>query len=139
MKRGAPLKRNKPLRTSREKRTGRRDTGPDRTTRDKVLERDSGCLICGAGPYGLQVHHRKPRRMGGRKVPGINSPANLISLCPTDHAWVESSRAEALEMGLLVSEHDDPAQVPVTHRDYGSVFLTDDGDYRLSPEWGGVA
>lgn len=139
MLRRSGLKRKKPLRTSREKRTGQRNTGPDRTTRDKVLERDSGCLLCGCGPYGLQVHHRKPRRMGGRKVPGINSPANLISLCPTDHAWVESSRTEALEMGLLVAEHDDPAKVPVHHRDYGAVLLTDEGEYQFPPEWGGAA
>lgn len=97
-------------------------TGPDRATRDLVLARDGGCVICGAGPYGLQVHHRKARRMGGRTDERINAPSNLVTLCAVDHTWVESRRAEALEMGLLVAEHDDPAQVPAL-----GLLLDDDG------------
>jgi 5-methylcytosine-specific restriction protein A len=125
----APLKRRSPLRTKAEKTSRPKNTGPDRATRDLVFERDGGCVVCGCGPYGLQVHHRKPRRMGGRSVPEINAPSNLISLCAADHGWVESRRAEALELGLLVAEHDDPRDVPLNHCLYGPVLLDHDGGW----------
>lgn len=127
----APLKRGKPLVAKPSKPARRKDTGPDRSTRDLVFERDGGCVVCGCGPYGLQVHHRKPRRMGGRSTPAINAPSNLISLCVQDHGWVESRRAEAMELGLLVAEHDDPADVPLNHCLYGPVLLAADGSVRL--------
>jgi 5-methylcytosine-specific restriction enzyme A len=146
-----PLRRSSPLLSKAEKRKPARRTGPDRTTRELVLERDSGCVLCGKGPYGLQVHHRKPRRMGGSGDPAINAPSNLVSLCAEDHAWVESSREEALDMGLLLHDHDDPREVPVVHKLYGSVFLLDEAPQdpanpnvklppvRPVPSWGGVA
>jgi 5-methylcytosine-specific restriction enzyme A len=127
------LQRRSPLRTSRKKKTGRRDTGPDRATRDLVAERDAGCVNCGIGPYGLQVHHRKPRRMGGRTDPRINAPSNLISLCQACHTWVELRRTEALDMGLLVRENDDPRKVPVPHAELGLVFLDDAGGWSPAP------
>lgn len=114
----------------------RRNTGPARTTRELVLERDGGCVMCGAGPYGLQVHHRKPRRMGGRKTPETNAPSNLISLCVADHAWVESRRAEALDMGLLVRETDWPPHVPLHHQAFGLIYLDDEGGWLPAGEPG---
>lgn len=101
-----------------------------------MLERDSGCVVCGKGPYGLQVHHRKPRRMGGRTGPAINSPANLVSICPEDHAWAESNRSAALDLGLLVAEEHDPARVWMHHAQYGVVLLLDDGSVELAPKAG---
>lgn len=128
------LKRYKPLREVSEKRaaaSGRparpRDTGPDRATRDLVLERDGGCVVCGTGPYGLQIHHRKPRRLGGSSDPAINAPSNLTSACEDHHAWIESHRAKALGLGLLLHDKADPAEVPVLHHLYGWVLLHDDG------------
>lgn len=131
LKAKTPLRRGKPLVSKPKKPARPRDTGPDRSTRDLVFERDGGCVVCGTGPYGLQVHHRKPRRMGGRSIPEINAPSNLISLCAQDHAWVESRRAEALELGLLVAERDDPAAVPLNHSLYGPVLLDSDGGVRV--------
>jgi 5-methylcytosine-specific restriction enzyme A len=128
------LKRRTPLRTSKEKRTGRRDTGPDRTTRELVLERDEySCVICRTGPFGLQQHHRKPRRMGGRSDESINSPSNLITLCPGDHQWVEDRREEAYDLGYLVRERDDPAQVPVGIAGRGFFYLNADGSLTPVP------
>jgi len=141
VKRGAPLKRKTPLRQVSAKRAAKqpkrqRDTGPDRATRDLVLDRDLGCVMCGNGPYGLQVHHRKPRRMGGRTGPAINSPANLVAICAGDHAWAESNREAALDLGLLVREGDDPAQVWMHHAQLGVVLLAADGTVELAPKAG---
>lgn len=140
LKPGQPLVRRTPLREVSAKRAAvipmtrrPKDTGPDRATRDLVLERDSGCVICGKGPYGLQVHHRKPRRMGGRSDAAINGPANLVSVCREDHEWLESNRAEALDMGLLLHESEDPERVPVLHFLYGAVFLLTDGGVQPAP------
>lgn len=142
MMRRSPLKRRTPLRQVSAKRAAvqpkrQRDTGPDRATRDLVLDRDLGCVVCGKGPYGLQVHHRKPRRMGGRTGSAINSPANLVAICPDDHAWAESNREAALDLGLLVREGDDPAAVWMHHRQLGVVLLGADGTVELAP-WAGA-
>lgn len=136
LKPGKPLARRTPLRAvslkraalAKTKRSAK--TGPDRTTRDLVFDRDTGCLICGAGPYGLQVHHRKPRRLGGRSGQVINQPSNLILVCGGCHARIESERAWALDLGLLLHEAEDPAEIPVLHRLYGIAYLLDDGSVR---------
>lgn len=89
------------------------------------------CERCGArdSPY-WSLHHRKPRGMGGSKDPRIHSPANLLYLCGSGttgcHGWVESHRAEARDLGLLLYRNDEPVHIPVqlfsgTHR------LLDDG------------
>lgn len=127
LKAKTPLTRRTPLIAKPKTATRPKNTGPDRATRDLVFTRDGGCVVCGCGPYGLQVHHRKPRRMGGRSTLGINSPSNLVSVCAADHAWLESRRAEALRLGLLVMEHQDPRDVPLNHCLYGPVLLGADG------------
>lgn len=43
-------------------------------------------------------HHAK-----GRRVRDANDPANLRCLCERHHAFVESQRAWAMQVGLLVS------------------------------------
>jgi hypothetical protein len=66
--------------------------------------------------------------MGGTRRPDL--PSNLIALCGSGttgcHGWVESRRTEALEEGLLVRQHHDPATTPVLLAD-GWKLLTDDG------------
>lgn len=137
------LARRTPLRTSREKRSGRRDTGPDRTTRELVLERDDyrcvgcGALIIGGGPYSLQ--HRVARGMGGTRNPRANSPVNLITLCGSAtsadgcHLFCEQRNPELRDMGLWLPSWEDPADVPVHHSTHGLVYLTDDGGVRPVP------
>lgn len=148
MKRGAPPKRRTPLRTSKEKRTGRRDTGPDRTTRELVLERDEyRCVVCGIGIIGIRasIHHRRNRGSGGSSDPLINAPSNLLTVCGTGttgcHGWIGASPAEALEAGYVVSlnSQEATADVPVLHAALGGVFLLDDGTVRPVPTWGGAA
>lgn len=140
---GKPLERRTPLKRSsmetarawlaRSKALGRKpmkrrysDTGPDKATRQLVLERDAGqCQACGS-TKDLQLHHRRPRQRGGDRSLEANLPSNLIVLCAVSHDHVERNRAEAYANGWLVHRPDDPASKAVlTVR--GWVLLTPDG------------
>lgn len=94
-----------------------RRTDPPAATVRLVRDRDgNACARCGR-PDGLTTHHRRARGMGGSQWPGINLPANLLTLCGSGttgcHGWVESHREAATTAGLLVSKYADPADVPV--------------------------
>lgn len=69
-----------------------------------VLERDwERCAKCGIS-NNLQVHHRRPRGKGGTLLRWVNQPANLITLCLTCHADVESHREQAKDMGYIIPQ-----------------------------------
>ena len=94
-----------------------------------VIARDGGqCQRCGTTSGPFSVHHRRPRGMGGTKR--RDTAAGLIVLCGTGttgcHGWVESHRAEARDLGLLVPLTGVPELVPVKTI-HGLVLLTDDG------------
>ena len=106
----------------------RRKTGPDRATADMVLRRDRHrCRRCGGA--GQQIHHRRPRGMGGTRDPLINSPSNLVLLCQACHAWIEGHRTDAARDGWLLSRltSSSPASVPIVTGGL-PVWLGDDGD-----------
>jgi len=106
-------------------------TGPDLATRQLVADRDMRrCVRCG-GP-GQQIHHRKPRGMGGTSDPAINSPANLVLLCLDCHAYIESHRAEACADGWLVGREADPEMVPVVSL-FGHLTFHADGSVDRDP------
>ncbi|KAB2806970.1 HNH endonuclease [Pimelobacter simplex] len=154
--RRTPLVRKKPMARARAVRIqvakARRDTGPTREQRAIVLDRARGCCeMCGgrlhvAGRGWVArhaIHHRQPRQMGGTSRPEINSPANLLLICDdgterTCHRWVESHRAEAYELGLLVRASADPASVPVLLEGGDRYLLTADGGRVLLPSDEGV-
>jgi len=136
-----------PLRSSGERGRGgspagkapARYTGPDRLTREIVLERDHhACVCCGTSvigePYSLQ--HRKRRSQGGD-----NSPSNLITVLGTGstgcHERIDSRRDPADEAcGYTVRSWADPAMVPVlVHQADGGAILwpTDDGEWVSVP------
>src|SRR5262245_49805136 len=97
-----------------------RATGPDEDTRLLVWDRDHGqCVRCGSALRWATwpCHHRRPRALGGSSRPDTNSPANLLALCPSCHAHIESHRAEALTNGWLVLQLTDPASVAVLVED----------------------
>ena len=77
-------------------------------TRSVVIQRAGHrCEKClGSLADGMSVHHRRPRGMGGTKIPAINSAENLLALCGSGttgcHGWVESNREDAYSRGLLV-------------------------------------
>lgn len=105
------MKRTPMTRTKMTRRT--RNTGPTPAVRDAVTARNGGtCLCCDARP-GEQVHHRKPRGMGGTSDPAVNRPSNLVWICAGCHASIERHRTLAYAEGWLVPYAADPASVPL--------------------------
>lgn len=86
---------------------------------------------------GEQTHHRQPRGMGGVSGVGlaVNRPAALVRVCLPCHAWIESERTAAEDLGLLVRRPADPGDAAVhLHPIYGPGWyrLTDGGDYEFA-------
>lgn len=141
-----PLERRIPLREVSAKRAAAsgkparpRDTGPARTTRDLVMERDDfRCVVCGRSIFAVpewSIHHRRNRGSGGSSDPRINAPSNLLLVCGSGTTFCHgdltdnAQRDAALTAGWVVSlnSKQDPAEVPVLHSQYGPVLLGDDG------------
>lgn len=76
---------------------------------------------------GSQIHHRRPRGMGGSKDPSSGGAANGLSCCTPCHQHLETvERAEALDRGWIVRQGHNPAEVPV-YRYKRWVLLDDEG------------
>lgn len=97
--------------------------------RAAVIERDEmKCQCCGAHVGGIQysLHHRLPRRMGGRKGAAAErsySMANLVTVCGSAtspdgcHYRIESDRFQAYDDGWLLRENQDAAtEAVLTYR-----------------------
>jgi hypothetical protein len=148
MLRRSELKRGKPLLRRPKRRKSPRNTGPIRSIRNLVWERDEGrCAVCGLGVAG-QVHslqHRRSRGPGGTRWPQINSPANLLLVHGDGttgcHGWIEDSPIEAKSAGYAISRLTDvdPATIPVAHAVHGWVYLLDDGTVMDALDEGGAA
>lgn len=105
-------------------------TGPDRATRDRVRQRCRDCCeLCGLLAVAGQIHHRRPRGMGGSSDPALNRPSNLVLLCWDCHRFVEQiQRRAAYEYGWLVPSGIRPDLHPFLL--WGRwVLLTDAGAY----------
>lgn len=151
--RKSELRRSKPM--PRHQREGKdrvvraaqrpKDTGPSPRVRAAVLARAGGCCeVCRARLHhedtgwvaAHSVHHRRPRGAGGSSRADTNTPANLLLLCGSAttagcHQWVESNRTRALDLGLLLTQGQHPAEVPVhLDPDGPPVMLTVDGTYQ---------
>lgn len=106
----------------------RRKTGPDKATVDLVRQRDRDqCRRCHGN--GEQIHHRRPRGMGGTRDPLINATSNLVLLCSACHLHVETHRTEAFNDGWLVSQHSSrlPSAIPLVVHGL-PVWLDDNGN-----------
>lgn len=94
------------------------------------------CERCGRNLTWIRghVHHRKPRGMGGSRVPERHQPQNLLYLCTGCHEHVEAYRADAYTAGWLVAQSGDSCQIPALVEN-GSrwVYLTADGAYSTEP------
>ncbi len=103
-------------------------TGFPDDVRDMVAARCGGrCEICGGAPM-EQLHHRRPRGMGGSQRPETNTASNALGVCAGCHLLVESNRYHAGKRGWIVSQRNNPADVEVLIR--GTYRLLDDaGDY----------
>jgi 5-methylcytosine-specific restriction protein A len=96
--------------------------------REAVVERAGNrCERCGLPVNGkAQYHHRRPRGMGGSKDPVVGTAANCLFLHPACHTFIESYRQKALRSGYLVTQYQDPEEIPVKRWD-GWVLLGQDG------------
>ena len=118
--------------------TGRNVAKGAFTTATKLLiwERDEGrCVVTGrplSMESGTEVHHRLPRRSGGRKGEWARicaSPANGVLLSVEGHRWVESDRYEAMRDGLLIPQGWLPTKTALKHAVHGLVHLDDLGGF----------
>lgn len=111
---------------------GRRETGFSDEDRAIILRRSYGdCERCNRWPA-AHLHHRKPRRMGGRyglAAEDVNRPSNALALCAVCHDEIETKvRGEARDLGLILPDGQDPAKSPVFLKRYrGWVKLDDEG------------
>ncbi len=104
------------------------------TTRQKVIERSNGrCEVCGAPVETPQLHHRKPRGMGGTKDPASRSTANALAVHYACHEWIERNRTEATILGYLVPQHEKSTDTPVLTAD-GWALFHDDGSVSRLPD-----
>ncbi|OIN80191.1 hypothetical protein [Mycobacterium malmoense] len=63
-----------------------------------------------------QMHHRRPRGMGGSRRPDTNTAANALAVCRRCHNRIESMRTWARGNGFVLPQHADPAAEPVWWR-----------------------
>ena len=82
------------------------------------------CEVCTAYAFHPQIHHRKPRGMGGSKDPVVGSAANGIWVHPACHSKIESQRSWAFDHGYLVRQSEDPRYIPI--KIGGLWYLLDD-------------
>lgn len=82
--------------------------------RKQIKERSGErCEVCGSLALNPQIHHRRPRGMGGSKDPVCGSPANGIWIHPACHAKIEGWRLWAYDHGYLVKQNHDPRYIPI--------------------------
>jgi len=77
-----------------------------------LLRDDETCRRC-LRPA-TDVHHRRPRQMGGTSDDSINyGMANLVSLCRTCHNWIHAHPSESYRLGWLVHSWQSPEDIPI--------------------------
>lgn len=103
------------------------------------IREDESCFRCRLGlkwherGYGWSAHHRRPKGSGGTSEEWVGQAANCLILCGSGttgcHGWVESHRAKATELGLLVPRlgHEKSSEVPVCRLDGSWWWLTNWG------------
>ena len=92
-------------------------TGFPKAVRDQVIARASGyCERCGKLSFRYEIHHRRPRGMGGSKAADTNTAANALFVCADCHREIEADRKAALKFGWLVRQGQEPAEVKVFRR-----------------------
>jgi 5-methylcytosine-specific restriction enzyme A len=104
-------------------------TGFPVKVRATVHHRAAGmCEKCGTA-RATEIHHRRPRGMGGSKVDDTNTASNALFLCARCHGIIEDQRRYAIDQGWLVKQHHHPADIPVLYRG-AWVFLDDLGNMK---------
>lgn len=102
-------------------------TGFPRRVRDQIVARANGaCERCGVPVNVFQIHHRRPRGMGGSTAEDTNRASNGLCVCVSCHGDIEANREDALKYGWLVRQGQDPVAVRVLRRGQW-VTLANDG------------
>lgn len=97
-----------------------------KATRAIVAERSNDtCEVCGQ-EEATQMHHRRPRGMGGSRDARIHQPSMLLHLGNDCHHYIEHNRDEALDEGWLVKNANDDRPVRAQGR---YVRFDDDGGF----------
>jgi hypothetical protein len=104
--------------------------------REIIRERSGGqCELCRSRDA-TNMHHRRPRGMGGTKR-DIHTPAWILHVCGSGthgcHGLIESRRALAYTNGWLLRNHEHPSTTPAWLFRSLFVILTDKGTYE---PWG---
>lgn len=107
-----------------------------RANREIIIWRSDGvCEIC-AHARATNMHHRRPRGMGGT-TRNIHTPAWILHVCGSGttgcHGYIEGNRTLAYRNGWLLRANQIPATTPAWIRGTGFVILNDDGRYE---PWG---
>lgn len=97
------------------------DLDVDRYITCEVMVRCPGRVVAA-----WDLHHRRPRGMGGTKREESNMPAAALAACRDCHRYIEEHRDEALQNGWLVPQHHTPSEIPVLYR-HRWMLLGDDG------------
>lgn len=103
----------------------------------RLIYQRSGGLCEASGlplPRNWELHHRRPRGMGGTSRPDTDTAPNVLALTPEVHNMhpdsVHMRRWWSEPRGYLLSQHEpNPAAVPVLLHGRDWVTLTTDGGY----------
>lgn len=104
--------------------------------RQLVMGRAFGrCERCGKATLCGEVHHRRPKGLGGSKLPDRHDVSNLVYLCTPDHRWAHGNPRAAAAVGYLVprSSGTHPLQVPITDLAGQVRYLDNEGQYLAEP------
>lgn len=103
-----------------------------RVNRQIVQGRAMGqCERCLAYTLDGDLHHRRPKGLGGSKLPDRHDVANLVYLCRPCHSWAHGNPAAATAAGFLVPRSSGIhfAAVPITSLVGEPRFLDSEGRY----------
>lgn len=80
-------------------------------------------------------HHRRPKGIGGSRLPDRHDVANLVWLDAQCHRWVHDHPADSAESGFIVprSSGRHPLEVPITDLAGQTRFLDNLGQYLTEP------
>lgn len=109
-------------------------TGFLKPVRDMIVRRSQGvCERCGAAPA-VQIHHRRPRGMGGSSAADTNVASNGLAVCVACHREIEANRADSLKYGWLIRQGQNPAEIGVLRMGEWVLLRDDEGFERVRSE-----
>ena len=122
LRRAAAIRRQKALTRRAIQRRRAQVTTEERHAKSVVRTRSGGvCEGCGKR-RAAEWSHRVNASQGGPW-----HPTNGLHLCLWCHDWLHDNILAARALGWSLQRHQDPAAEPVTHAQFGRVFLNNDG------------